>query len=110
MRIAASADDGRWAKSSAETDQMIYRPPVRYEDWDLAMPVLIAVGAEDRTVVMKDYGDPARTAGMGNFPVMARAACADVRDCPVAVIENSGRVPHLGQPAASLPALNTFLK
>ncbi len=47
---------------------MIYRQPVRSEYRDLAMPVLIAVGAQDRTVVMKSYGDPARTAGMGDFP------------------------------------------
>ncbi len=110
MRIAASAEYDRWAKSSAEAYQMIYRQPVRSEYKDLPMPVLIAVGAEDRTVVMKAYGDPAKTAGMGNFPVMARAACAEVRDCTVTVIENSGHIPHLEQPCAFLPALNAFLK
>ncbi len=110
MRIAASAEYDRWAKSSAEAYQMIYRQPVRSEYKDLAVPVLIAVGAQDRTVVMKAYGDPAKTAGMGNFPVMAREACAEVRDCTVAVIENSGHVPHLEQPAAFLSALNAFLK
>ena len=110
MRIAASSEYDRWAKSSAEAYQMIYRQPVRSEYRDLAMPVLIAVGAEDRTVVMKAYGDPARTAGMGDFPAMARAACAEVRDCTVAVIADSGHIPHLEQPAAFLPALNAFLK
>lgn len=110
MRIAASAEYDRWAKASAEAYQMIYRQPVRSEYRDLAMPVLIAVGAEDRTVVMKAYGDPAKTAGMGNFPVMARAACAEVRVCTVRVIENSGHVPHLEQPDAFLAALNAFLK
>ena len=110
MGIAASAEYDRWAKSSAEAYQMIYRQPVRSEYRDLAMPVLIAVGAEDRTVVMKAYGDPARTAAMGNFPVLARAACAEVKDCSVSVIENSGHVPHLEQPGAFLPALNAFLK
>ena len=110
MRIAASGEYERWAKSTAETYQMIYRQPVRSEYRDLAMPVLIAVGAEDRTVVMKGYGDPAKTAGMGDFPVMARAACAEVKHCTVAVIENSGHIPHLEQPSAFLPALNAFLK
>ena len=110
MRIAASAEYERWAKASAEAYQMIYRQPVRSEYKDLAVPVLIAVGAEDRTVVMKSYGDPAKTAGMGNFPALARAACAEVRDCTVTVIENSGHVPHLEQPALFLPALNAFLK
>ena len=110
MRIAASAEYERWAKSSAETYQMIYRQPVRSEYKDLAMPVLVAVGAEDRTVVMKAYGDPAKTAGMGNFPVLARAACAEVRDCTVAVIADSGHVPHLEQPGAFMTALNAFLK
>ena len=110
MGIAASGEYERWARSTAETYQMIYRQPVRPEYRDLAMPVLIAVGAEDRTVVMKGYGDPAKTAGMGNFPVLARAACAEVKDCTVAVIENSGHIPHLEQPGAFLPALNAFLK
>ncbi len=110
MGIAASGEYERWAKSAAETYQMIYRQPVRSEYRDLAMPVLIAVGAEDRTVVMKGYGDPARTAGMGDFPTMARAACVEVKDCAVAVIANSGHIPHLEQPGAFLSALNAFLK
>ena len=110
MRIAASGEYDRWAKASAEAYQMIYRQPVRSEYRDLAMPVMIAVGAEDRTVVMKGYGDPARTAGMGNFPVLARAACAEVRDCAVTVIENSGHIPHLEQPEAFLAALDAFLR
>ena len=110
MRIAASGEYDRWAKASAETYQMIYRQPVRSEYRNLAMPVMIAVGAEDRTVVMKGYGQPARTAGMGNFPALARAACAEVRSCSVTVIENSGHIPHLEQPDAFLAALNAFLK
>ncbi|MBH0619261.1 hypothetical protein I3A86_24460, partial [Salmonella enterica] len=64
----------------------------------------------DHTVVMKGYGDPARTAGMGDFPALARAACAEVRTCAVAVIADSGHVPHLEQPEAFLAALNGFLK
>ncbi len=110
MRIAESGDYDRWARAAAESYQMIYRQPVRSEYRDLAMPVMIAVGAEDRSVVMKGYGDPARTAGMGNFPVLARAACAEVRNCAVTVIENSGHIPHLEQADAFLAALNGFLK
>ena len=109
MRLARSGEFDRWAKAAAETYQMIYRQPVRSEYRDLAMPVLIAVGAQDRTVVMKGYGDPARTAGMGNFPVLARAACDEVRDCRAAVIPESGHVPHLEQPAAFFAALDGFL-
>ena len=110
MGIAASGDYDRWAEASAETYQMIYRQPVRYEYKFLSMPVLIVVGAEDRTVVMKGYGDPARTAAMGNFPVLAREACDEVKDCRVTVIPESGHIPHLEQPRPFLAALDLFLK
>jgi pimeloyl-ACP methyl ester carboxylesterase len=109
MRIAGSGEFERWVKASAETYQMIYRHPVRDEYRALAMPVLIVVGGEDRTVVMKGYGDPARTAAMGNFPVLAREACAEVRDCRVSVIPGSGHVPHLEKPEAFAAALDAFL-
>ncbi len=108
MGIAASGDYDRWAEATAETYQMIYRQPVRYEFRFLAMPVLIVVGAQDRTVVMKGYGDPAKTAGMGDFPVLAREACAEVKDCRVSVIEGSGHIPHLEQPDAFTAALDGF--
>ena len=110
MRISRSGEFERWALSAAETYQMIYRQPVRSEYRLLAMPVMIVVGAEDRTVVMKSYGDPARTAGMGNFPALAEAACAEVSDCRAVVIADSGHVPHLEQAAAFLRALDSFLR
>ncbi len=110
MGIARSGEYDRWAKSAAETYQMIYRQPVRYEYRLLAMPVLIVVGAQDRTVVMKQYGDPARTAGLGDFPALARAACSEVKQCSVEVIEGSGHIPHLEQQAAFLAAMDGFLR
>ena len=109
MRIAGSGEFERWVRASAETYQMIYRHPVRDDYRFLAMPVLIAVGERDRTVVMKGYGDPARTAAMGDFPVLARQACTDVRDCRVSVIPDSGHVPHLEKPEAFQAALDAFL-
>ena len=110
MRIARSGEFERWALSAAETYQMIYRQPVRSEYKFLAMPVLIVVGDEDRTVVMKNFGDPALTADMGNFPVLAKAACAEVKDCRTMVIADSGHIPHLEQPAAFLQGLDDFLR
>ena len=109
MRIARSGEFDRWARAAAETYQMIYRQPVRYEMEHLAMPVLIAVGAKDRTVVMKGYGDPARTAGMGDFPALARQACAEIRDCRTAIIAEAGHIPHLEQADSFLAALDGFL-
>ncbi len=110
MRIALSGEFERWALSAAETYQMIYRQPVRSEYKFLAMPVLIIVGAEDRTIVMKSYGDPARVADMGDFPVLAKAACAEVRDCRTLVVKDSGHVPHLEQPAIVLRGIDDFLR
>ncbi len=110
MGIARSGEFDRWAKASAETYQMIYGQPVRQDYRRLAMPVLIAVGEQDRTVVMKSYGDPARTAAMGDFPKMAREACAEVEQCRVVVIPRSGHVPHLERPEAFRAALDGFLE
>ena len=109
MRIAGSGEFERWVAASAETYQMIYHHPVRDDYRALAMPVLIAVGERDRTVVMKGYGDPARTAAMGDFPVLARQACAEVRDCRVSVMADAGHVPHLETPGAFLSALDALL-
>ena len=109
MRIAGSGEFERWVKASAETYQMIYRHPVRDDYRALAMPVLIVVGEQDRTVVMKGYGDPVRTAAMGNFPLLARDACAEVKDCRVSVIAGSGHIPHLEKPEAFSAALDAVL-
>ena len=110
MRIALSGEYDRWAKAAALTYEMIYREPVRYDYPLLAMPMLMVVGAEDRTVVMKAYGDPEKTARMGNFPVMARQACAEAKTCRLEVIDGSGHVPHLEKPQVFLPLLVDFLK
>ena len=98
MRVALSGEFERFARASAETYQMIYREPVRYEYRLLAPPVLIIVGEADRTVVMRQYGDPQTVAGMGDFPVLAKAACDEVPRCQLTVIPRVGHVPHLEAP------------
>jgi pimeloyl-ACP methyl ester carboxylesterase len=108
-RVALSAEFDRWAQVSALLYQMIYRQPVRYEYPLLRPPTLLVVGAEDRTVVMRQYGNRADTAEMGNFPVLAQAACREMARCELIVMPQTGHVPHLEHPDAFIHRLLGFL-
>jgi pimeloyl-ACP methyl ester carboxylesterase len=94
-RIGLSGELDRYAMTVALTYQMIYRQPVRYEYRLLRMPVLLIVGEADRTTPLRAYAPAAAAAQMGNFPVMAQQACAEVSDCRVIVMPGLGHVPHL---------------
>lgn len=110
MRVALSGEFERFAYATASTYQMIYREPVRSEYHLLRPPVLIVVGGADRSVVLKQYGDPKVTAGMGDFPSLARAACAEVPRCELVVVPQVGHVPHLERPEAFQEHVAGFLQ
>jgi pimeloyl-ACP methyl ester carboxylesterase len=94
----------------ALTYQMIYRQPVRYEYHLLRMPVLLIVGEQDRTAVMRQYAPPELAAKMGDFPVMAKQACDEVAHCRLIVIPGVGHVPHMEAPADFQRDVLAFLK
>jgi hypothetical protein len=94
---------------SALLYQTIYRQPVRYDYPLLRPPTLPVVGAEARTAVMRQYGNRADTAEMGNFPVLAQAACREMARCELIVIPQTGHVPHLEHPDAFIERLLGFL-
>jgi pimeloyl-ACP methyl ester carboxylesterase len=89
---------------------MIYRQPVRYEYQLLHMPVLLIVGELDRTTPLRAYAPPDAAAKMGNYPVLAREACAEVETCRVVVMPGLGHVPHLEAPEKFNAALLEFLR
>ena len=100
MRVALSGEFERFAYATAATYEMIYRQPVRYEYGLLEPPVLLIVGAADRTVVMRQYGDPQTVATMGDFPALAKTVCDEIPHCELTVLPRVGHVPHLEAPDA----------
>jgi pimeloyl-ACP methyl ester carboxylesterase len=109
-RLGLSGELDRYAVTVAETYQMIYRQPVRYEYHLLHMPVLLIVGELDRTTPLRAYAAPEVAAKMGNYPVLARQACAEVETCRVVVLPGLGHVPHLEAPDKFNAALIEFLR
>jgi pimeloyl-ACP methyl ester carboxylesterase len=109
-RVALSGEFDRYAMTVALTYQMIYRQPVRYEYRLLQMPVLLIVGEQDRTTPLRAYAPPEVAAKMGNYPVMARQACAEVGDCRVIVMPGLGHVPHMEAPEGFYAEVLDFLR
>ena len=109
-RVLRSGEYPRWAKASALAYLMIYEQPVRHELPLLKPPVLLVVGEKDRTVVMRQYGDPEVVRKMGQYPELAKAAARDIPDCKLIVVPATGHVPHLESPDAFHRALLNFLK
>jgi pimeloyl-ACP methyl ester carboxylesterase len=70
----------------------------------------LIVGEQDRTTPLRAYA-PAEVAGkMGNYPVMAGQACAEVRACQLSVLPGLGHVPHLEAPDSFNTKLLDFLR
>jgi pimeloyl-ACP methyl ester carboxylesterase len=109
-RIGLSGELDRYAMAVASTYQMIYRQPVRYEYRLLGMPVLLIVGEADRTTPLRAYAPAALAPQMGNYPVMAQQACAEVGDCRVVVMPGLGHVPHLEAPDSFNAKVLEFLR
>jgi pimeloyl-ACP methyl ester carboxylesterase len=109
-RVGLSGEFDRYAMAVALTYQMIYRQPVRYEYRLLRMPVLLIVGAEDHTVVMRQYAPPDLAATMGHFPALAKQACDEVAQCHLVVMPGVGHVPHLEAPEEFQREVLGFLK
>ena len=108
IRVTLSGEYPRWAKASALAYQMIYQQPVRHEYRLLAMPTLLVVGQQDRTVVMRNYAPPEAQRTMGNFPELAREAAREIPNCRVEVIDLCGHIPHLEQRETFLKLLLEF--
>lgn len=107
--VLRSGEYPRWAKASALTYLMIYREPVAYEFGRLKMPTLLAVGAEDRTAVMKNYAPPEAQQTLGQVRALAEARARELPDGAVHVFPGLGHVPHLEAPAEFERVLLEFL-
>ena len=109
-RVALGPEYPRWARASALMYAAIYQQPVRYEYRLLAPPTLLVVGAEDRTVPLRQYATPEAAAEMGRFPDLARKAAQEIPGAALVVIEDCGHVPHWEQPGRFHQAVLGFLR
>ncbi|HVV27534.1 MAG TPA: alpha/beta hydrolase [Rhizomicrobium sp.] len=98
------------AWNSALTYDMIYTQPVFYEFEKLAMPVLLMIGDHDTTAPGKQMAPPPLRAQLGNYPALARAAVARMKQGKLIEFPDLGHSPQIQDPAAFHKALLEALK
>jgi pimeloyl-ACP methyl ester carboxylesterase len=105
-----SPDFPKVARANALTFDMIYQQPVSYEFYQVAVPTLLIIGQEDRTVVGKAVvKDPRVLAQMGQYPTLGRRTAAQIKGAKLVELPNVGHIPHLEVPAQFHKALLAFL-
>ncbi len=92
--------DGRDAVAwdSALLYDMIYTQPVIYELGALRPPVLLIIGDKDTTAVGKDRVSPEVRATLGNYPVLGKAAAAQIQHCKLVEFPDLGHAPQIQAP------------
>ena len=105
-----SPDFAKVARANALTYDMIYQQPVCYEFGRLAVPTLLIIGQDDRTVVGKGLiKDPKTLAQLGQYPALGRRTTAQVKGAKRVELADVGHIPHLEAPAQLYKALLDFL-
>jgi len=74
---------------------MIYEQPVLYEFEKIKVPVLIIVGALDRTVPGKDLLSLSKQKLHGNYPVLAKNAAKKISNSKIVILLGIGHIPHI---------------
>jgi pimeloyl-ACP methyl ester carboxylesterase len=106
-----SPDFSKVARANALTFDMIYQQPVSYEFSRIAVPTLLIIGQQDRTVVGKGLiKDPKTLAQMGQYPVLGRRTAAQIKGAKLVELNNVGHIPHLEATAQFHKALLGFLQ
>lgn len=106
-----SSDFAKVARANALTYDMIYQQPVCYEFGRLAVPTLLIIGQDDRTVVGKGLiKDPKTLAQLGQYPALGRRTAAQIKDAKLVELAGVGHIPHLEAPAQLYKALLGFLR
>lgn len=90
-----SPDYPRYAKNQALTSDMILTQPVMYEFSRLRPPVLLLIGALDRTAIGKDRAPPEIRQQLGDYPALARAAAAAIPHAKLVILDGLGHLPHI---------------
>ncbi|PVY41301.1 alpha/beta fold hydrolase [Pontibacter virosus] len=99
------------ARVAAHTYAMIYEQPVVYEFSDLKMPVLLAIGLEDRTVVGKAYlKSEEERKKYGQYPQLGQQTAGAIPNARLLELTGVGHIPHIEAPDQFHKALLEFLK
>ena len=107
--VLGTGEYPRDALASALTYEMAYQQPVCYEFSRIAVPTLLIIGREDRTVVGKARLSPEMKAIAGDYPKLGRKTQELIRGSKLVEIPNSGHIPHIEQPEEFDRALLGFL-
>jgi pimeloyl-ACP methyl ester carboxylesterase len=108
-RWTLSGEYPRLARSAALTEQMIYQQPVVHEFPLIQAPTLLAIGAEDRTVVGRNRVDAQTLKTLGQYPALARAAARAIPNARLELWPGVGHIPHFEAPERFHAALLGFL-
>jgi pimeloyl-ACP methyl ester carboxylesterase len=93
------------AWNSALLYDMIYTQPVYYEFEHIAVPTVLMIGDKDETAIGKDLAPPSVRAGLGDYPVLARAAKSRIPNAKLVEFPGLGHSPQIQDPAAFHQAL-----
>jgi pimeloyl-ACP methyl ester carboxylesterase len=86
------------AWNSALLYDMIYTQPVYYELGQLTMPVLLMIGDKDTSAVGKNLAPPSIRPTLGNYPVIGKAAAAQIPHAKLVEFPDLGHAPQIQAP------------
>ncbi len=106
-------DGKRVAWAQARATDMIQTQPVVHEMANIKVPTLLLIGERDRTALGRDRATPEDAAKLGNYPVLAREAAANIPGATLVTFADLGHAPHIEAPdtfnATLIKSLKTFL-
>lgn len=95
---------------NALTYQMIYEQPVVYEFENIAVPTLLIIGQEDRTIVGKGRVPKEIVNEHGQYPELGRTIKNKIKNSQLVEIEGVGHIPHIQTPDKFEQAIADFLQ
>ena len=107
--VLATGEYPRAALASALTSEMIYEQPVCYEFSRIAVPTLLIIGHEDRTVPGKARLSPEMKAIAGDYPKLGKKTQEMIPGSKLVEVPGAGHIPHIERPDAFDRALLAFL-
>jgi pimeloyl-ACP methyl ester carboxylesterase len=93
--VTGSADFPRYAKVAAMTFSMIYEQPVVHEFPDIAVPAILFIGREDKTIVGKGLLSPELQAIHGQYKSLGKLTAARIPKAKLIEFEECGHIPHI---------------
>jgi len=107
--VLGTGEHARDALASALTSEMVYEQPVCYEFSRIAVPTLLIIGHEDRTVPGKARLSSEMKAIAGDYPKLGKKTQEMIRGSKLVEIQGAGHIPHIERPEAFDQALLAFL-